>query len=444
MQSEKFITHSLSAAPWGKQVAQILAAAIQAVDPYDAVRRQLNLVGENLHLGRQTYYLRRYRRIFLVGAGKAGLPMAQAVVDRIGSYLAGGVVVVKEGYGGPEQVGPVRIFEAGHPVPDQRSVQATGEMLALLEQTQPDDLVLVVISGGGSALLTQPVEGVSLEDLQVATDTLLASGADITEINRIRKQLDRVKGGGLAKSAAPAPVAALILSDVVGDPLGMIASGPTVIETGKWHLGYEVVQKYQLEDKLPAAVIRALRYPIQPPPFMAQLPNNILVGNNEIAARAALAKAEEFSYHAELLTTSLQGEAREVGLQMAEKLRQFSGSGVARPAVWVAGGETTVTLQGEGVGGRNQELALAGVTTLAGLEDAAIVTLATDGGDGPTDAAGAVVTGETLERARSLGIAPQAFLENNDSHTFFTKLGDCLKPGPTRTNVNDLLFLFLF
>jgi hydroxypyruvate reductase len=444
MQPEKFSTRSLSTAPWGDQVVRILAASIQAVDPYDAVIRHLNLVGENLHLGRQTYFLRRYRRIFLVGAGKAGLPMARAVVDKIGAYLAGGVVIVKEGYGGPAQVGPVRIFEAGHPVPDRRGVQATGELLSLLEQTQADDLVLVVISGGGSVLLTQPVAGVSLADMQVTTDELLASGADINEINRIRKQLDQVKGGGLAKAAAPAPSAALILSDVVGDPLGIIASGPTVIETGKWHLGYEVVQKYQLEDKLPAPVTRVLRYPIKPPPFMAQLPNNILIGNNELAARAGMEKAAEFGLHTELLTTSLVGEAREVGEQMARQLREYSASAASRPALWLAGGETTVTLRGKGAGGRNQELALAAVATLSGMENAAMVTLATDGGDGPTDAAGAVVTGDTLDRAQSMGMRPQDYLENNDSYTFFSKLGDCLMPGPTQTNVNDLLFLFLF
>ncbi len=442
MQPEKFLTHSLSAAPWGMDIARILAAAIEAVDPYQAVTRALNLVGEQLHLGRQTYHLRRYRRIFLVGAGKAGLPMTQAVVDKLGSYLADGLVIVKEGYGGPEQVGPVRIAEASHPIPDQRGLAATGQMLDLLAQTSQDDLVLMVLSGGGSALLTKPVEGVSLEDLQETTGILLRSGADITEVNTLRKVLDSVKGGGLAKTAAPAPVAGLILSDVVGDPLGMIASGPTVIELGKRKSGLQVVRKYGLEQTLPPSVRRVLQLPTQPPPFMAQPPNNLLVGNNEIAARGAIARAEKLGYTAELLTTTQQGEAREVGLQMAAKLRGFAQARGSRPAMWVVGGETTVTIRGKGVGGRNQEIALAGVQTLDGAVGAVMVALATDGGDGLSDAAGAVVTGKTFRRAKALGLDPQAYLENNDSYMFFNALGDCLKPGPTRTNVNDLLFLF--
>lgn len=442
MQAEQFLTNSLSHAPWGKDVATILAAAIDAVDPYQAVNRALNLVGEQLHLGRQTYHLRRYRRIFLVGAGKAGLPMAQAVVDKLGSYLAEGLVIVKEGHGGPQKVGPVRILEAAHPIPDARGMAATEQMLDLLAQTTQDDLVLMVLSGGGSALLTKPVEGVSLADIQETTAILLRSGADITEVNSLRKLLDRVKGGGLAKAAAPAPVVGLILSDVVGDPLGMIASGPTVIELGKRQAGVRVVEKYNLIDTLPLAVRRVLEAPIQPPPFMPQPPNNLLVGNNAIAANGALAQAEKLGYSAELLTTTQTGEARQVGEQMARKLRTLAQAEGRRPSMWVVGGETTVTIRGTGRGGRNQELALAGAETLSGLSGAVMVALATDGGDGFSPAAGAVVTGETLARAQALGLDPQVYLANNDSYSFFEALGDCLKPGPTRTNVNDLLFLF--
>lgn len=442
MQPEKFLTRSLAAAPWGMDVTRILAAAIEAVDPYQAVTRAFNMAGEQIHIGGRTYHLRRYRRIFLVGAGKAGLPMAQAVADKLGHSLADGLVIVKEGYGGPERVGPVRILEAAHPIPDQRGIAATEQMLALLEQTTQDDLVLMVLSGGGSALLTRPVEGVSLADIQETTSILLRSGADITEVNSLRKLLDRVKGGGLAKAAAPAPVVGLILSDVVGDPLGMIASGPTVIELGKRHAGLDVVEKYKLADSLPEAVRQVLESPIQPPPFMPRQPNNLLVGNNEIAARGAIAQAEKLGYTTELLTTTQQGEARLVGEQMARRLRQSAQAGGRRPALWVVGGETTVTIRGTGRGGRNQEMALAGVQILDGVPGAVLVALATDGGDGLSDAAGAVVTAETCRRAQALGLDPQAYLENNDSYTFFNALEDCLKPGPTRTNVNDLLFLF--
>jgi len=444
MQASDFMTDSLRRAPWGQQVAAILSSAIQAVDPYQAVLRHIYLAGSQLHLGKITHNLRKNRRLYLVGAGKAGLPMAQAVVDQLGNWIADGLVIVKEGHGGPERVGRVRIVEAGHPLPDQRGLEATQAMLAMLEQAQPDDLVLVVISGGGSALLTSPVPGVSLADYQHLTTQLLASGADIGEINRVRRQLDAVKGGGLARAAAPAPVTALILSDVVGDPLEMIASGPTVPPESVWHPAIEIVTRYGLKDQLPDGILKALRHPPMPPLVASLPPNNLLVGNNEIAARAAISQAEQFGFQTHLLTTTLQGEARLVGEQMGTQLMDFATAGAPRPAVWVAGGETTVTLRGSGAGGRNQELALAAVSGLAGLEKAALVTLATDGGDGPTPAAGAVVTGGTLRRAADLGLDAADCLANNDSHTFFSALGDCLTPGPTRTNVNDLLFLFLF
>jgi len=444
MQASDFMTESLRHAPWGKRVGEILNTAIQAVDPYQAVMRQIYLVGDQLHLGKITYNLRKNRRLYLVGAGKAGLPMAQAVVDRLGYWIVDGLVIVKEGHGGPQTVGRVQIVEAGHPVPDQRGMDATQAMLAMLEKAQPDDLVLVVLSGGGSALLTFPVPGVSLADYQHLTTQLLASGANIGEINRVRRQLDAVKGGGLARAAAPTPVTALILSDVVGDPLEMIASGPTVPLEGKWQPAMEIVTRYGLKGSLPEGILKALRHPPMPPLLASVLPNNLLVGNNEIAARAAISQAEKFGFEAHLLTTTLQGEARQVGEQMGTRLLDYATSDAPRPSVWVAGGETTVTLRGSGVGGRNQELALAAVPVLDGLENAALVTLATDGGDGPTTAAGAVVTGETLQRAVKSGLDAITSLENNASHTFFSALGDCLTPGPTRTNVNDLLFLFLF
>lgn len=437
------MTRTLREQPWGTDVAQVLSAAIRAVDPYRVTARHINLEGEHLHLDAQTFPLRRLSRILVVGAGKAGLPMAQAAVDVLGSRIADGLVIVKEGYGGPGQVGAVRIREAGHPLPDERGLAATEELLALASSAGPDDLVLALISGGGSALLTKPAPGVSLADLQQLTDLLLASGAEIGEINRLRQRLDTVKGGGLARVISPGSLAALILSDVVGDPLELIASGPTVIAPVSRPDPMAIVRRYGLEAKLPDSVRTVLRRPPLPP-FAPNRPNNILVGNNEIAARAALAKAQALGFRTELLTTSLQGEAREVGREYGRRLRRYAARTENRPALWVAGGETTVTIAGDGLGGRNQELALAAVTELDGLPDAALVTLATDGGDGPTDAAGAVVSGQTLSRARALGLDLEEYLANNDSHRFFRQLGDCLTPGPTRTNVNDLLFLFCF
>jgi hydroxypyruvate reductase len=442
MNAEKFLTHTLKRNPWGKNAASIMAAAVDAVDPYKAVLYHLNLGGHLLHFGRQTYNLKNFRRVFVVGAGKAGLPMVEAVVERLDRWISDGLVVVKEGYGGSENIGPVQIAEAGHPLPDEHGIAATLEIFNILKDTRIDDLVLVVISGGGSALLTSPVQGVSLEEMRVLTESLLACGADIGEINTLRKRLDTVKGGGLARAAAPARVAALILSDVIGDPLDKIASGPTVLETGRKGAAQAIIEKYDLATAVPESIRQVLRQPPPPPLLASYPPNNILVGNNEIAAKGALAKAESLGYQTELLTTTLQGEAREVGQEMAEFLKKMREQ--TRPALWVAGGETTVTLRGQGRGGRNQELALAAVHPLDGVPNVALISLATDGGDGPTDAAGAVVTGETYYRALELGMDPAEYLTENDSYSFFSTLGDCLLPGPTRTNVNDLLFLFSF
>ena len=440
MNADNFLTHTIRANFWGQTAADILSTAIEAVDPYQAVKSHLPLNGHLLPLGGNTYNLKKYRRIFLVGAGKAGLPMAQAVVDALGNLLTAGVVIVKEGHGGVDKVGPVEIYEAGHPLPDERGISATAKILELLQDTRTDDLVLVVISGGGSALLTSPVSGVSLQDMRALTESLLGCGADIIEINTLRKRLDTVKGGGLAKAAAPAKVVGLILSDVVGDPLDKIASGPTVLEHSRKTPGSALLENYNCE--IPQAVVRALSQPSQPPPFAPEAPNNVLVGNNKIAAQAALEKAKSMGFRTNLLTTTLTGEAWEVGQEMAVFLRSHASD--PRPALWVAGGETTVQISGDGFGGRNQELALAAVRPLAGVANVALIALATDGGDGPTPAAGAVVTGETLSRALELGLDPDLYLANNDSHTFFAALEDCLMPGPTRTNVNDLLFLFTF
>ena len=440
---EQFLTTSLKAHPYGEDITRVLAAAIQAVDPYQAISRHMRLMDEDLHLGGRTYALRRYRRIFLVGAGKAGLPMTQAVVDVLGSRIVDGVVIVKEGYGGPDKVGTVKIREAGHPVPDQRGIAATREILEILSHTEPDDLVIAVISGGGSALLTDPIPGVSLEELQTLTGMLLACGAEIGEINQIRRRLDQVKGGGLVRAADPARVAALILSDVVGDPLEYIASGPTVLSARNWQETRAIVEKYQLGEQIPPHIRTALNSPPLPP-FSLQPPNNILVANNLTAANAAIQTAESLGYRAGLLTNTLSGEARLVGQEYGEMLKMLAEEETQRPVMWVAGGETTVTITGEGRGGRNQELALAAVPALSGSRNEILVSLATDGGDGNTGAAGAVVTGESMQRASALGLDPAEYLANNDSHTFFRHLGDCLMPGPTRTNVNDLLFLFSF
>lgn len=471
MEPERFLTAALRDAPWGDTVARVLAAAVNAVEPSAAVRRYLQRDGDTLHVGERAYNLAAYERVFVVGAGKAGAPMAQAAAEVLGARLTGGVVIVKEGHLGSQKeesrtqrqdqdssfifhTSSFILLEAGHPVPDQRGVDATQRIADLLGGTTERDLVIALISGGGSALMMLPVPGVRLEDMQQLTSALLACGATINEMNTLRKHLDQVKGGGLARMAHPATLVTLILSDVVGNPLDVIASGPTVPDTSTFADAWGILEHYNIVAQVPMSIQNYLQdglagkvaETLKPgDPLFAHV-ENVIIASNAQAARAALETAHAEGMHPLLLTTYMQGEAREIGRAMAAIGREIAASGqpLSRPCCMVAGGETTVTLRGDGTGGRNQELALATVADLAGLEHVALVALATDGGDGPTDAAGAVVTGATLERARALGLDPAAFMARNDAYHFFAALDDLLRPGPTNTNVNDLTFVFAF
>ncbi|GAP08473.1 glycerate 2-kinase [Anaerolinea thermolimosa] len=454
MNPASFLTASLRAHPAGEGMARVMAAAVNAVDPREAVRRYLRREGQRLWVGDELYDLQSVRRVWVVGAGKAGYPMAQAVEDILGAWIAGGLVIVKDGYA-PEAVRlpHIEIAFAAHPVPDERGVEGTRRILSLLQQAGADDLVLCLLSGGGSALLTAPAEGISLADVQALTSLLLACGAAIDEINALRKHIDQVKGGALARMAAPARVAALILSDVIGDRLDVIASGPCFPDESTFSDAWSVLERYALADRVPESIRVHLQAGLRgetgetpkPGDPLFQRVQNLVVASNLQAARAALHQARAEGWHTLLLTTFLQGEASQAGRALASIARQVAATGepLPRPACLVAGGETTVTLHGQGLGGRNQELALGAVEDMRGLENAFLIALATDGGDGPTDAAGAVVSGDTLARAFSRGFHPGHFLARNDAYHFFQPLGDLLLPGPTRTNVNDLTFLFL-
>lgn len=455
MNPSGLLTASLQSAARGKNVVEILRAALQAVEPEAAIHQHVSRQENDLLVSGKRYRLEDFRRVTLVGAGKAGAPMARAAVDILGDRLKDGLVVVKEGYtGGVQHVGPVRILEAGHPVPDARSVQAGKAVGELLRQNTEEDLVICLISGGGSALLVSPVEGVTLDDIQRLTASLLACGATINEINTIRKHLDGVKGGGLARLASPAALVTLILSDVVGDPLDVIASGPTVADPTTYADAWAVLERYRIKEKTPPAILQTLELgmrgeladTLKPGDPRLDGVQNVVVGSNLQAAEAATDAARRLGFNALLLTTHLQGEARQVGRFLGSIARQLAAGGdpLPRPACLIAGGETTVTLQGGGRGGRNQEICLGAVEEIAGLADIAIVSLATDGGDGPTDAAGAVADGSTWHRARRLGLSLADALAQNDAYPFFDALGDLLKPGPTQTNVNDLSFVFAF
>jgi glycerate 2-kinase len=346
----------------------------------------------------------------------------------------------------------ISLVEAGHPLPDQQSVLGAQQVVNTLSKASSGDLIICNISGGGSSLLTYPKPGIKLEEIQILTKQLLACGATIDEINAIRKHIDVVKGGGLLDKARSSQWITLILSDVIGDPIDRIASGPTAPDPSTYEEAYEIIQRYQLLDMTPFSIINHLKQGLQKQSPETLKPGNsifnrvynLIIGNNSLAAAASLREAERAGFKSILLTTSLQGEASQVGLFFGAIAHQITltGQPIPRPACILAGGETTVTLRGKGLGGRNQEAALGSVISLAGLDKTFYITLATDGGDGPTDAAGAVVSGNTYTRAQTLGLNPRDYLDRNDSYHFFEPLGDLIKTGQTLTNVGDLNFLF--
>ncbi len=455
MDLKRLLNPSFPNAPWDESIARIMAAALEAVEPGKATENALQQNPDLVAISGFGENPNAYQHVFVIGAGKAGAPMAGAVHRLLGSRVDDGIVIVKEGYsGGTLQYGNIKIIEAGHPIPDKRGVLGTRKIMRLLETAGPKHLIICLISGGGSALLTAPVAGVQLPDIQKLTALLLACGASIYEINTLRKHLDLVKGGGLARLAHPATILTLILSDVVGDPLDIIASGPTVPDPSSYKDAFQVLEHYQLVNQVPNSIRTHLQRGIdgeieetpKPGDLLFEKAGNFIIGSNFQAAQAALHQAQSEGLECLLLTTFLQGEARQAGRLLASIARQIARTHqpIAPPACIVVGGETTVTIKGQGLGGRNQEIALAAVEDLAGLDNIALVTLATDGGDGPTDAAGAIVTGETFAKAKRLGLDPNDFLSRNDSYHFFDQLAGLLKPGPTQTNVNDLAFIFAF
>jgi len=430
----------------------ILDAALASVDPVVAVKKHLSLEGDILYVGGRVYDLSCFCHVYVVGAGKASGAMAQALEEILGERITLGLVNVKYGYSAPTQ--RVLLQEAGHPLPDEAALSATGKIVDLLCDADEGDLIISLISGGGSALLTLPWEGISLEEMRRLTDSLLRCGTTINEINAVRKHISQVKGGRLARLAYPASLITLILSDVVGDPLDMIASGPTVPDTTTYADAWRALERYELVDKVPPAIVCHLELgkagqieetPKDGDPVFERT-YDLIIGNNRQAALAAVKKAQELGFNALLLTTYMEGEAREVAKVLAALAKEVVhyGKPVARPACLVLGGETTVTVRGDGLGGRNQEMALAAALAIEGMEDILILCAATDGSDGPTDAAGAIAEGDSVARARQLGLDARAYLANNDSYHFFQALGDLIITGPTNTNVNDLAIVFVF
>lgn len=439
------MTSSLRNAPQGQAITRILAASIHAVEPGTALERFVHRSGSYLHVAGRKYDLSHFRHVNVLGFGKAALAMSSRLTVILGEHLHAGLAIIKHATATPDL--PFTVLEGDHPIPGAASMRAGIRMSEFVSSLTPEDLLICLVSGGGSALVASPLNGISLYDLQVLTSLLLLSGARIDEMNSLRRRLERFKGGGLVRAANGATIVSLILSDVVGSALEVIASGPTAPDPLTRQEALAILEKYELLDRIPVSIMTALREsPETPKPgdIIFGKVQNVIVGSNQLAAQAAIAQARKEGFRTYLWPMDLQGDVRQAALDLVTFLRQvkITGHPVPSPACIVAGGETTVKVIGNGIGGRNSELALVSVTGLADMPAVMLVSLATDGEDGPTDAAGAVVTGATYQRAAGMNLHPDDYLARNDSYTFFSRLDDLLKPGPTGTNVNDLVFLF--
>jgi len=380
--------------------------------------------------------------------------MAATLEDLLGERISGGLVVTADGYRVPTRrvaTRRVEVVEASHPVPDARGRAAAERIVALVQEANEEDLVIVLISGGGSALLPLPASGITLSDLAAINELLLRSGAKIQEINTVRKHLSQVKGGQLARHAFPAQVLTLVLSDVPGDPLNAIASGPTVGDPTTFDQAKRILRQYRLWEEIPGSVRKRIEAGVRgeieetpkPGDDVLQRVTTTIIGSGSDALDAAREEGDRLGYHTLFLTTTLEGEAREVGKILAAVAREEASSGrpVPLPALILAAGETTVTVRGTGRGGRNQELALSAALGIEGIAQVVISSIGTDGRDGPTAAAGGMVDGETVGRMRERGIDPGEYLEQNNSYKALEEAGDLIVTGPTGTNVADLCFV---
>jgi glycerate 2-kinase len=430
-------------------VVKALQEALRAADPQAILSRQMSLKREVLRVGSLSFDLARFTRVLVIGGGKASGKMALEVEKILGKRITGGAVNIPDYQRPRPHCERIVLHDATHPIPSVKGVRGVEKMLELVGSPTSKDLVVCLISGGGSALLPMPAKGVSLRDVQRTTELLLKSGAEIDEVNTVRKHLSAIKGGGLAEKLYPATVLSLIISDVVGNKLDSIASGPTVPDGTTYGDAETVLKKYSAWNKTPERVRRAIAdgkagKTEETPKKGARVfehVSNVIVGGNKLPCEAAAESLRKMGYTTLILSTRIQGEAPQIGRLFSSVLTDIVKDGLPfpRPAAIVAGGETTVTMRGDGVGGRNQELALSAARGIVGLRPAYVASMGTDGVDGPTAAAGALVDCEVVSRATKLGLDPSAFLQNNDSNTFFKKLGGLIVTGPTGTNVNDIM-----
>jgi hydroxypyruvate reductase len=429
----------------------IFHAALAAVDPARLVREYLQFEGGPVVVGPHAFSINRSARIIVVGAGKATPAMALATEAILGDRIHAGAINTKYDHSLPLQ--RIRTTECAHPIPDQAGVDGVRRIRQLLSDLSAEDLVICLFSGGGSALMPAPIDGVTLYEKGLTTSALLACGATINEINTIRKHLSTMKGGGLARLAAPARVVSLMVSDVIGDPVETIASGPTAADPTTFSDCLEILQRYDIREQIPPAALSHLlagvagAQPETPKPDAASLfhVHNIVVGNNSLALEAAREEARNRGYKPMVLSSRIAGETRHVAGMHVAIAQEIAATHqpLAPPACLISGGETTVTLLGNGKGGRNQEFVLAGAIALDGMDGITCVSCGTDGTDGPTDAAGAIADGTTVTRAATQGLLAADHLQRNDSYSFFKALDDLVISGPTGTNVMDLRLMLV-
>jgi len=402
---------------------------IKECDPYTCVRESIEKLAK----------LKNFEQMILIAIGKAAWRMAKAAKDSLRERIKTGIVVTKYGHSEGNLDG-VEIFEAGHPIPDENSLRATKKILEITSNLSEKDLVLFLVSGGGSSLFELPQDGVGIEDIQKLTVQLLKSGAGIVEINSIRKRLSKVKGGRFAQHVYPARIVSLVLSDVLGDRLDTIASGPAYPDGTTTDQVLEILERYDVE--ISAQLLNVL---LQETTKELSNVETYIVGNVQKACEVARNSLERFGFNVIVLTTQLSCEAREAGRFFAAIAKEISNYDrpIKKPAAVIAGGETVVHVTGSGNGGRNQELALAFAIEVDGMKGVTLCSFGTDGTDGPTDAAGGIVDGDTCEKIRKTGYSPQQLLDNNDSHTALKLAGDLLVTGPTGTNVNDIMMLIV-
>ncbi len=441
----------------------IFRAALDRVDPYLMLKNGLSCTENKLHIKsgdyNETFDMEQFDRIIVIGTGKASAVMGNAMEEILGDKLTEGLISTKYGFG--QLLDRIEVIEAGHPVPDHNSVIAAQRIASLAQEADEQTLVICLISGGGSALMTAPYKdediNLSLEDKQEVTRALLACGADITEINCMRKHLSLIKGGRLAKLLYPATTISLILSDVVGDNLGTIASGPTTYDLTTFKDADAIIRKYDIRDKLPPAAVKLIEQGLRD--CLPDTPeeddrafgkvHNYLIGTNYQALAAAAVKAEDSGFEAEILTDCLEGEAREAARTIFALARYNCRYGVKKPKLLILGGETTVVLsEDHGKGGRNQEMALSFLNELKrsgkGMNNVIFLAASTDGNDGPTDAAGAWASLSELAKAEKKGLNTGEYLKRHDAYHFFEKIDGLYKTGPTRTNVGDIQLLVIF